>query len=183
MKNGELAYRTETHAVGGGEWSIEVYREDGSFLKEFVGSNGTRESADDLWAQYEEWCEEEYTIETTFVEFHAKRNSLSVSLRKINSAILSGIPIIIGYSTRNLRYGRVAENYLHIAGKPVFWPIGVADPDTVAEEIEEHALLRLGKKIKCKFAKTCNERGQMGSYWWANGTNTNRFHVKTNTLY
>ena len=39
----------ETHAVGGGEWSIEVYGSESGFLFELVGSNGTRdEEADDL---------------------------------------------------------------------------------------------------------------------------------------
>lgn len=47
-------FLTETHAVGGGEWSLEVYfwNHDGDkeFVTEYVGSNGTRdESADDLW--------------------------------------------------------------------------------------------------------------------------------------
>jgi len=58
MKNGDLVWETKTFAIGGGEWSIEVYDEEGSLLKEFVGSNGTREPADDLWAEYEEWCKE-----------------------------------------------------------------------------------------------------------------------------
>lgn len=54
--NKELVYETKTFAVGGGEWSIEVYDEEGLLLKEFVGSNGTREPADDLWAEYEAWA-------------------------------------------------------------------------------------------------------------------------------
>ncbi|MDV7400425.1 hypothetical protein RZS08_53920, partial [Arthrospira platensis SPKY1] len=33
---------TESHAVGGGEWSLEVYA-DGKFLFELVGPNGTRD--------------------------------------------------------------------------------------------------------------------------------------------
>lgn len=59
MKNYELVDHTETHAIGGGEWSIEVFDEDGYLLKEFVGSNGTREPADDLWSEYDQWCDEE----------------------------------------------------------------------------------------------------------------------------
>jgi len=39
---------TKTHSVGGGEWSLEVYDEDGDFSFEFVGSNGTRSESDDL---------------------------------------------------------------------------------------------------------------------------------------
>lgn len=55
--NGMLVGNTETHAIGGGEWSIEVFDKNGCFLEEFVGSNGTREPADDLWAQFDEWCD------------------------------------------------------------------------------------------------------------------------------
>lgn len=54
--NGMLVGHTETHAIGGGEWSIEVFDEDGCFLEEFVGSNGTRDQADDLWSRFDEWC-------------------------------------------------------------------------------------------------------------------------------
>ena len=53
----DVAY-TQTYAVGGGEWSIEVYDHDGGFIREFVGSNGTREEeADDLWREYSDWYE------------------------------------------------------------------------------------------------------------------------------
>lgn len=40
---------TKSCAVGGGEWTIEVYDLDGEFLFELLGSNGTREPADNLW--------------------------------------------------------------------------------------------------------------------------------------
>ena len=40
---------TKSFAVGGGEWTVEVYNLDGEFLFELVGSNGTREPADNLW--------------------------------------------------------------------------------------------------------------------------------------
>lgn len=57
--NGDLVSKTATHAVGGGEWSIEVYDNNDTFLKEFVGSNGTRdEEATDLWAEYDAWAKE-----------------------------------------------------------------------------------------------------------------------------
>lgn len=42
-------------ALGCGAWCIEVVDEDGYVLKEFVGSNGTWNEADDLWADYQEW--------------------------------------------------------------------------------------------------------------------------------
>ena len=47
-------YETTTHAVGGGEWSIEVFGEDlkGNVVGfELVGSNGSHYPADDLWSQ------------------------------------------------------------------------------------------------------------------------------------
>lgn len=40
---------TKSFAVGGGEWTIEVYDLEGEYLFELVGSNGTREPADNLW--------------------------------------------------------------------------------------------------------------------------------------
>jgi len=59
MTTNELRYsdvsETKTLAVGGGEWAIEVYHQDGSFIREFVGSNGTHREADDLWSEFEDW--------------------------------------------------------------------------------------------------------------------------------
>lgn len=54
----EWDLRTESHAVGGGEWSLEVYGEsDGrkEYLFELVGSNGTHPDypADDLHEELE----------------------------------------------------------------------------------------------------------------------------------
>lgn len=57
---------TQTFALGGGEWSIEVYDEDGVCIKEFVGNNGTRNAwnpdgiEDDLWAELDQWSNEVY---------------------------------------------------------------------------------------------------------------------------
>lgn len=45
---------TKARAVGGGEWSLEVYGEDNEFLFEFVGSNGTRSEADNLRGQLDD---------------------------------------------------------------------------------------------------------------------------------
>lgn len=59
---------TSVHAIGGGEWSIEV-RAGGEFLFELVGENGTNElfsggQRDDLWGdlQHIESQAEEYAI-------------------------------------------------------------------------------------------------------------------------
>ncbi len=54
-------YETTTHAVGGGEWSLEVSGEDlqGNMVWfELVGSNGTHYPADDLWGQLDEIMKE-----------------------------------------------------------------------------------------------------------------------------
>lgn len=50
--------RTETHSLGGGEWSIELYIDD-QFYKEWIGLNGTRpdEEKSDLWSEFDQWWE------------------------------------------------------------------------------------------------------------------------------
>lgn len=56
------------HALGGGEWSIELHDEEGNFLKEFVGSNGTHSESDDLHSEADEWENEllsTITVEAT----------------------------------------------------------------------------------------------------------------------
>lgn len=51
---------TSTHALGGGEWSIEVTTASGQFLFELVGENGTNRDfcpdgeASDLWGELRE---------------------------------------------------------------------------------------------------------------------------------
>ena len=49
--------KSSTHSVGGGEWTIEVYHENGDLIREFRGSNGTRDEKSDLWADYDLWFE------------------------------------------------------------------------------------------------------------------------------
>lgn len=65
----DMVNHTSTHAVGGGEWSIELhtgYDDWSPCLAEFVGPNGTQtyigndgflhnEEAADLWEEVEEW--------------------------------------------------------------------------------------------------------------------------------
>lgn len=60
IMNGDLVGVTKTFAIGDGMWSIEVYDDEGNFMTEFVGLNGTREGevATDLWAEYAQWCQE-----------------------------------------------------------------------------------------------------------------------------
>lgn len=66
-----------THAIGGGEWSIEAHHKDGRLLKEFVGANGTQsyvgedgylhnEEVADLWSELHDWAEK-----TIWTEAHS----------------------------------------------------------------------------------------------------------------
>ena len=53
----DAVFYAEAQAVGGGEWSLEVYaytQESKEFMFELIGSNGTLtdEPADDLWLEY-----------------------------------------------------------------------------------------------------------------------------------
>lgn len=70
VKNGELVVDTKTFAIGGGQWSIEVYDKFGYLLTEFIGRNGTweEEPCDDLWADYAEWCEQIHHIRGALYE-------------------------------------------------------------------------------------------------------------------
>ena len=112
----------------------------------------------------------------TMVEYLSKKNNVPASLRAINSAILSGTRIIIGYTTDNLRFGKMAENYLHIGGKSVYWPIGYADPSWVGEELRQHAA-EMGREVRLGYSATCKERGQMGTIWWSENSHLNRFEI------
>lgn len=69
--NGDLVATTETFAVGGGDWSIEVRDRQGYLLREFVGSNGTRDEADDLWASYDKWAAKEVRPAYSYMEWEA----------------------------------------------------------------------------------------------------------------
>lgn len=65
----DMVKHTSTHALGDGQWSIELhtgYDDWSPCIAEFVGNNGTRsfvngegflenEEADDLWAEVSEW--------------------------------------------------------------------------------------------------------------------------------
>jgi len=55
MLSTAMNVQTSTHALGSGDWSIEV-RDGDEFLFELVGSNGSRndEPADDLWGKLQE---------------------------------------------------------------------------------------------------------------------------------
>lgn len=56
----DLVVSYQTYALGDGLWSIEAKTTSdqscwGPSIMEWVGSNGTREEADDLWAEVSAW--------------------------------------------------------------------------------------------------------------------------------
>lgn len=60
LRNIDLVESYQTYSLGDGLWSIEAKTSSdqsvwGPCLKEWVGSNGTREPQDDLWEQVESW--------------------------------------------------------------------------------------------------------------------------------
>ena len=81
---------------------------------------------------------------------------------------MSGVPIIIGYTPYNLRYGKIAENSVRIAGRIVNWYAKFASPETIEEELREHAT-SLGKEVKIKFVQVAEQKFQQGCYWWNEG--------------
>lgn len=63
VKAVDLVESCQTYALGDGMWSIEAKTSAdqsvwGPAIAEWVGSNGTREPEDDLWAQVEEWAQD-----------------------------------------------------------------------------------------------------------------------------
>ena len=60
-----MTFIRSIHALGNGEWSVELHDEEGNFLQEFVGSNGTHEPADDLDSEADEWEQRFNTVEAT----------------------------------------------------------------------------------------------------------------------
>lgn len=53
--NYELVANYNVDSIGDGKWSIEAVGRNGNIIKVWIGSNGTRRPADDLWAQVEAW--------------------------------------------------------------------------------------------------------------------------------
>lgn len=53
--NYELVSNYNVDSIGDGKWSIEAVDRSGNIIKVWIGSNGTRRPADDLWAQVEAW--------------------------------------------------------------------------------------------------------------------------------
>lgn len=48
-------FKRTIHALGNGEWSVELHDDEGNFIKEFVGSNGTHSPSDDLHEEADQW--------------------------------------------------------------------------------------------------------------------------------
>lgn len=93
-KNWQNATEYKTFALGGGDWSIEVYSDD-ELLAEFVGSNGTREGeeGDDLWAEVEEWKERVARPAYSYKEYEApdgKRGSYNYFVHEALKGRLHG---------------------------------------------------------------------------------------------
>lgn len=60
LRKRDLVVSYQTYSIGDGEWSIEAKTSNdqsvwGPSIEEWVGSNGTREEADDLWEQVRQW--------------------------------------------------------------------------------------------------------------------------------
>lgn len=51
---GDAIFSSQTHAIGGGEWSEEYFDEAGNFLFEIIGENGTRCNDEELKASLQE---------------------------------------------------------------------------------------------------------------------------------
>jgi hypothetical protein len=93
IKNGDLVERYITHALGGGEWSIEAHVDDDPYshcVKEWVGSNGTREPADDLWALVDEWAEQVHSKYKVFKAPDGTQGSYSFFMREARMGHLHG---------------------------------------------------------------------------------------------
>ena len=94
--NGDLVATTETFAIGGGEWAIECRDERGYLVREFVGSNGTRDEADDLWAEYAEWAKQIARPAYSYREWIAPdgtKGSKSFFFREIERGRLHGCTV------------------------------------------------------------------------------------------
>jgi hypothetical protein len=106
VKAVDLVVSYQTYSVGGGQWSIEAKTTHdqsvwGPCIKEWVGSNGTRdEEATDLWAQVEEWEKDPQGGQQivkpaySYQEYEAPdgaRGSYSFFKKEINSGRLHGL--------------------------------------------------------------------------------------------
>lgn len=55
--NYQRVIRYNVDSIGDGKWSIEAVGKNGNIIKVWIGSNGTRRPADDLWAKVYAWRE------------------------------------------------------------------------------------------------------------------------------
>lgn len=108
---------TSTHAIGGGEWSIEVSVDD-SYCCEFVGSNGTRdgEEADDLHSMVTEAISQAEAV----YEFINARWPERIPLIRLHSQMKEYVPEI-EISDRISAFADAGGVHLVIVdGKPVY---------------------------------------------------------------
>lgn len=97
--NGDQVDHYSTHALGGGEWSIEAHRESDDYwvpaIKEWVGSNGTREEADDLWKLVDEWAKQ---VAYSYKEWQApdgETGSMTYFMREAEAGHLHGCLLVL----------------------------------------------------------------------------------------
>ena len=55
LYNYEKVIRYDTYSIGDGLWCIEAIGKNESLVKTWIGSNGTRRPADNLWDEVEAW--------------------------------------------------------------------------------------------------------------------------------
>lgn len=55
LYNYEKVVRYDTYSIGDGLWCIEAIGKNESLVKTWIGSNGTRRPADNLWNDVEAW--------------------------------------------------------------------------------------------------------------------------------
>lgn len=109
VKAVDLVVSYQTYAVGGGDWSIEAKTTPdqsvwGPSIKEWVGSNGTRDGEEptDLWAEVEAWEKDpkggQAIVRPAFAykEYEAPDGtvgSISYFKREINRGRLHGLTV------------------------------------------------------------------------------------------
>lgn len=99
-----------THSVGDGEWTIEAYHVNGTFLKEFCGENGTRTyvgdddrlhnvEADDLLSELYKWAKSTiYKEKYSYKNYQAPdgtTGSYSFFVREAGKGHLHGLVVIL----------------------------------------------------------------------------------------
>lgn len=56
LYNYEKVVRYDTYSIGDGLWCVEAIGKNESLVKTWIGSNGTRRPADNLWDDVDAWA-------------------------------------------------------------------------------------------------------------------------------